>query len=74
MATAFWSGEMLAWLQKAGVDTSLSRRVVIDIGIEPPVKIYIEKYGSKEMLIVEPPPELQAATIRVLEKPTEAPE
>lgn len=49
------------WLEKIGIDPKTARRVVIDISVDSPVYLYIERYGDSTMFEVEPPPELTTA-------------
>jgi hypothetical protein len=60
------SQEFLDWIKKAGIVPELARRVVIDIPRNGPVLIYVELYGSAELLKVEPPPELLGAKVSIL--------
>ena len=55
------SKELWDWLRLIGIDTATTRRVVIDIPSNGAVTIYIEKFGTRAMLSVEPPPELGTA-------------
>ncbi len=52
------------WLEKIGIDTKMTRRVVIDIPANGIIQIYLEQYGDSSIFEIEPPPEL-ATAIRV---------
>jgi hypothetical protein len=58
----------LDWLKGFGIIPEESRRVVIDIVADEAIIIYVEKYGTKKLLAVEPPPELFAATVITTEE------
>lgn len=49
----------LGWLESFGIVPKNTRRVVIDAAHDRAVMIYIEAYGTSEMIEAEPPPELR---------------
>lgn len=61
------SEEFVRWLKLAGIDSELTRRIVIEVPLGGLVTIYVELYGSEKMLSVEPPEELRGAVVRVLD-------
>lgn len=57
MATFRWSSDpaFLAWLEKLGVPTKETRRVVIDAEVNHALKVYVELYGDRAAFQDEPP-------------------
>jgi len=66
MAEVATGKDVMEWLRTMGIVSDLTRRVVIDAVAGEPVKIYVELYGSEEMLAVEPPAALRGAVIQTL--------
>lgn len=58
---------LILWLRAMGVDTSMSRRVVIDIDIESAVIIYVEQYANKAMMDALPDPKTLNPKIVILD-------
>lgn len=52
-ATAFNLDAVKEICKAIGIDPSLTRRIIIDFPCDDFVKIYIEMYGSKEVLTID---------------------
>ncbi len=61
------SKELHEWLKRCGISCDMASRVVIDIKVNSVVKIYIEQYGSDQLLMVNPP-DFSRAKVEVLKK------
>jgi hypothetical protein len=60
------------WLKRAKIytDGQAVRRVVIDIAVEEPVRVYVEQYGTDALLDVQPP-DMSGAKVAILKKAEE---
>lgn len=57
---------IVEWLKKSGIDTNHVSRVVIDMAVEEPVRIYIERYATEKMFLDVDPPDLRGAEVRIV--------
>lgn len=62
------SREFLRWLVVAGIvpKDAAVRRVVIDANANDPIKVYVEMFGSKRMIVVSCPESLSGAQVEIL--------
>ena len=60
--------DFLQWLQEVGIvpEGSDARRVVIDAEVGKVVKVYVEMFGTEDILNVEPPPSLTGAKVTII--------
>ena len=67
MAMFRWSHDpdFLAWVEKLGVPTKETRRIVIDAEVGHALKVYVELYGDRAAFQGEPPPVMLDARIVV---------
>lgn len=65
MAVVSCTGEKLTeWLRKTGivVEGQLCSRVIIDLTVGNPARVYVEQFGDQKIFEVEPP-DLSAAHV-----------
>jgi hypothetical protein len=55
----------LRWLRDSGIVPENTRRVVIEAGVDTPVTIYCEQFGSEALVSVEAPPIFEGAKVVV---------
>jgi hypothetical protein len=58
--------ELFEWLKASGLVIDKTRRVIIDICVGQPTRVYVEGYGSTKMLQFAPPT-LDSAEIEIID-------
>ena len=63
----------VACIRAAGLDPSEVRRIIIDMGVDAPMMIYVEMYGTDRFYKISPP-DLTSAKIEILSAEKKQPE
>ena len=54
---------VIEWMKSAGIDPDKTYRVVIDMTVGEPVRVFIQQYATSETLNIETLPDLSQAVI-----------
>ena len=61
-------GILTEWLERAGIPCDTASRIIIDLKVGCIAKVYIERFGTKAFIKVEPP-DCRGASVEIASIP-----